>query len=69
MEVRVFEMWSVTEISYKDRLCTLSGGTVLSRELCLVDRVTILHAGSRGSCPNDFSNLVDQDIRTQRALS
>ena len=41
----------------------------------LVDRVLVLHAGSRGStptggtCPNDFSDPIDQDIRTQWALS
>ena len=37
----------------------------------LVDRVLALHAGSRGfdsyrgTCPNDFSGPLDQDIRTQ----
>ena len=39
----------------------------------LVDRVLALHAGSQvegstptgGTCPNDFSDPIDQDIRTQ----
>ena len=37
----------------------------------LVDRVLALHAGSRGfdsdrgTCPNDFSSPIDQDIPTQ----
>ena len=40
-----------------------------------MDRVLALHAGSRGidshrgTCPNDFSDPIDQDIRTQWALS
>ena len=43
----------------------------LSGEPGLVDRVLALHAGSRGfdshrgTCPNDFSDPVDQDTRTQ----
>ena len=46
-----------------------------SGEPGLVDRVLALHAGSRGStptggtCPNDFSDPIDQGIRTQWALS
>ena len=41
----------------------------------LVERVLVIHAGNRGfdsqrgTCPNDFSDPVDQDIRTQCALS
>ena len=40
-----------------------------------MDRVLALRAGSRGStliggtCPDDFSDPIDQDIRTQLALS
>ena len=48
----------------------------VSGEPGLVDRVLALHAGSRGfevegstptggTCPNDFSHPIDQDIRTQ----
>ena len=46
-----------------------------SGEPGLVDRVLALHAGSRGltpiggTCPNNFSDPTDQDIRTQCALS
>ena len=42
-----------------------------SGEPGLMDRVLVLHAGSRGfeshrgTCLNDFSDLIDQDIRTQ----
>ena len=42
-----------------------------SGEPGLVDRVLALHAGSRGfdsyrgTCPNDFSDPIDQNIRTQ----
>ena len=41
-------------------------------EVCknLVDRVYAVHGGSRGfdTCPNDFSDPIAQDIRTQCAL-
>ena len=54
---------------YKNILHSFQGES--SREPGLVDRVLALHTGSRGfdshrgTCPNDFSDPVDQDIRTQ----
>ena len=51
--------------------CLPLTATGLSGEPGLVDRVLALHAGSRGfdfhrgTCPNDFSDPTDQDIRTQ----
>ena len=46
-------------------------GIHVSGEPGLVDKVLALHAGSRGfdshrgTCPNNFSNPIDQDIRLQ----
>ena len=66
------EIWDLIEsVSEGFLTYTCARYGTVSGKPSLVDRMLALHAGSRGfdshrgTCPNDFSDPIDQDIRTQ----